>query len=53
VDDLIVELRQSGYGLYTAYTFTEALLYVGDMALLACSHNVTNMSKVSAADYSN
>jgi len=37
VDDLIVELRQSGLGLYIGSTFTRALLYADDIALLACS----------------
>jgi len=37
VDDLIVELRQSGRGLYIGCTFTGALLYADDIALLVCS----------------
>lgn len=37
VHDLIVELRQSGMGLYIDSTFLGALLYADDIALLACS----------------
>ena len=37
VDDLRVELRQSCVGLYIGSTFTGALLYADDIALLACS----------------
>jgi len=37
VDDLIVELRQSGLGLYIGSTFSGALLYADDIALLARS----------------
>jgi len=37
VDSLIVELRQSGLGLYIGSTYTGALLYANDIALLACS----------------
>jgi len=37
VDDLIIELRQNGLGVYIGSTFTGALLYADDIALLACS----------------
>ena len=37
VDDLVAELRQSGFGLYIGSVFTGALLYADDIALLACS----------------
>jgi len=37
VDDIIGELRQSGLGSYIGSTFTGALLYADDTALLACS----------------
>jgi len=37
VDDLIHELRQSGYGLYIGSVFIGSILFADDIALLACS----------------
>jgi len=37
VDDLIRELRQSGYGLHIGSLFIGSNLYADDIALLACS----------------
>jgi len=37
VDDLISELRQSGYGLHIGSLFIGSILYTDDIALLACS----------------
>jgi len=37
VDDLISELRQSGYGLHIGSLFIGSILYADDIALLACS----------------
>ena len=37
VDDLISELRQSGYGLHIGGLFIGLILYADDIALLACS----------------
>ena len=37
VDDLIVKLRQSGFGLYVGSLFVGCILYADDIALLSCS----------------
>ena len=37
VDDLISELRQSGYGLHIGSLFIGSILYADDITLLACS----------------
>ena len=36
VDDLIVKLRQSGFGLHTGSLFVDCVLYADDIALLCC-----------------
>jgi len=37
VDDLIVKLRQSVFGLYVGSLFVGCILYADDIALLSCS----------------
>ena len=37
VDDLIDELRQSGYGLFVGHIFTGCILYADDIVLLSPS----------------
>ena len=37
MDDLIVKLRQSGFGMHVGSLFVGCVLYADDIALLSCS----------------
>ena len=38
IDDVIEDLRKSGYGIYVGNIFTGCILYADDIPLLSCSY---------------